>query len=373
MNQTQQKEKVSVYLHIPFCIKRRKGEKPNLFPANRETRNLYLSALEKEIFAAGDLLEGREVSSLYVGGGIATVLSPDNLARMLVRFKRHYSVAFDLELTIRAAPQTLISPCLSGLSMCGFNRISIDALSASSKLLENLGASHRLGHLDDGYIMLDAFRIRNISGDILYGIPGQSWNALRNTLVCCAASPDQTHVNLLPYELAEQEGVPDEALLEHYTLARDFLESGGFKEYGAGRFARPGFECRFLLDEYEDVPRVGFGLGARSCVDGFAFQNTADLNAYIRHAPDYTKLISQSLELDAPAQQKRYAALRLQSSKGLGLDQFRERFGCAPNDEMLKSLTELAARGLLFETERGYAATAKGFVHIQKIQETLLA
>ena len=144
-----------------------------LVPSTRETRNAYLEALDREMMSAGDILEGRRIANICIGGGIATMVSPDRLARLILKFKRTYNVAPGAELSVTAAPQTLVSPCLSGLNMCSVNRIGLIALTPIDELLETIDAPHRLTDIEDGTAMLVKFGYPNIDAVLMYGIPGQ--------------------------------------------------------------------------------------------------------------------------------------------------------------------------------------------------------
>jgi coproporphyrinogen III oxidase-like Fe-S oxidoreductase len=366
------KDQASVFINIPFCIKRRKGDEVTMDTASRETRNAYLTALEKEVFAAGDLLEGKEVTSLYIGGGFASMLSPDRIARMLLNFKRTYQHSKGMELTIHFAPETIGSPSLSGLNVCNFNRVSVEALSVNDGLLQQLGTSYRFDDIDDAYTLLNTFEYNNISSDIMYGLPGLQKNSLRNAIIYATSTHHQTHVNLLPYELAKQEGISIGELEEQYLFAKALLENRGFREYGAGKFARPGREWRFALNECHGVDRIGFGLGARSHVSNLVFQNTTDLNSYIKNSPTFTSLIALSAEFDQTAMRKRYLLSRLQLAEGIDPHLFEGEFECKLYDVLGEKMRALTKEGLVSE-HNSYVLTSKGIICFNRVQDMILS
>ncbi|TWH57152.1 anaerobic coproporphyrinogen III oxidase [Desulfitobacterium sp. LBE] len=364
---------VTVFVNIPFCIRRRRGESSHIRPAGKGTRNAYLEALEREIDHAGELLEGKTVQSIYVGGGAATVLSPDKLARLLLRFKRAYQMAEYLELTIAAAPETLVSPCLSGLNMCNFNRISVEALCASDKMLDYLGTSYRLADLEDGLTMLGMFNYRNVNADVMYGIPGQTKAALRNSLVTCLALPALSHITLRRFELSEQEGVSAEECRDQYRYSLEYLKGKGFCQYAAGHFAKKGYESRHFYYTSQGMDHIGFGVGAKSYVDGYGITNTTDLAKYLKWAGQYEEITENVLYLDEKARQKRFAALRLQLAEGFSEEEFAARFGEGAGAAMGPSLQLLLKQSFISCLDGRYVPTEEGLFHIDEIQKVIFA
>ncbi len=251
-----------------------------------------------------------------------------------------------LELTIAAAPETLVSPCLSGLNMCNFNRISVEALCASDKMLDYLGTSHRLADLEDGLTMLGMFKYRNVNADVMYGIPGQTKAALRNSLVTCLALPALSHITLKRFELSEQEGVSAEECRDQYRYNLEYLKEKGFCQYAVGHFAKKGYESRHFYYTSQGMDHIGFGVGAKSYVDGYGITNTTDLAKYLKWAGQYEEITENVLYLDEKARQKRFAALRLQLAEGFSEEEFAARFGEGAGAAMGPSLQLLLKQSL---------------------------
>lgn len=366
------KSDISVYIHIPFNICARRGEQTLTIPSTRETRNAYLEALEREMMAAGDLLEGRTVASLSIGGGIATTVSPDRLARLMLKFRRAYNVADGVEFSVTAAPQTLVSPCLSGLNMCSINRISMVALTPIDDLLETIDAPHRLDDIENGTYILGKFCCPNVDAVLLYGIPGQTLTTIRNTITAFAALKGLKHITLQRYELAGPSGVSPEECGAQYACAIETLAEKGLNQYTAECFAREGWESRFLMHELLGMERVGFGLGAKSYIDHLVSQNTTDFDGYLRDSGDFTKVITGVVEMSELDRIKRFVALRLQFVSGFSNKEYFDEFGSAPCGAIVPVIDALLNRGLVTDTGGVVRPTRKGLFHSGEVIATVM-
>ncbi|MBN1316162.1 MAG: hypothetical protein JXA42_11855 [Anaerolineales bacterium] len=370
--QSYDKSDISVYIHIPFSIKARKGDDTLVIPSTRETRNAYLKALERELMSAGDIFQGRRVASIHIGGGIATTVSPDKLARLLLNFKRSYDVASNVELTVTAAPQTLVSPCLSGLNMGGINRISLVALSPIDKLLETIDAPHRLDDIENGTFILTKFGYSNVDAVIMYGIPGQTLTSIRNTLSAFISLKGLKHITLKRYELAEQAGVSMDDCEAHYTSAVDLLSSKGLKQYTTDSFAHPGWESHFTTHTLLGMERAGFGLGAKTFFKDMVSQNTTDFNCYLQNSADLTKIVSGAIELSELDRVKRFVALRLQLVDGFSENDYLSEFGSQPGKAFSSVVDAAMSTGLVSQSEGSYRLTHKGLMHSDKVISSIL-
>jgi len=366
------KQDISVYIHIPFIIKARKGEDTLYVPATREKRNAYLQALEYEMMSAEDLLEGRKVASIYIGGGIATTVSPDKLARLILKFKRTYHIDSSIELTVTAAPQTVVSPSLSGLNMGGVNRLSFMALSPVDKLLETIQAPHRLEHIENGTFILNKFAYGNIDAVLMIGIPGQTLTTIKNTLTAFVALKGVKHITLKRYEFSEQEGVSLEAFEEQFNTVVELLTNKGLVQYTTDSFAYPGWESRFTLHSLSGMDRVGFGLGAKTYLDDFVSQNTTDFNHYLENAADFTKIISGAVELNEYDQLKRFVALRLQLLNGFSEQDYLSVFKDQPRELFNSVMDPVINAEWVSESHGNYRLTFKGLMASDQVISSVI-
>lgn len=266
---------VSVFIRTPFALwnKDRNAVLPLGEPG---LRSAYMDALNREISIRGKLLEGRNIHSIRVGGGNATTLPVDKLARMLLEFKREQEMAPQVELVLSAEPQTLLSSSLSALGMCDYTGIRLKALSATDRLLSSIAAPHTCEELEDCLYMLDAFRCPAIDSVLLYGIPGQTEKDMCDALMVCTALPQCDHVTLRPYKDGSRE-----ALAKILCCAEKWLTDKNFISYGNRRFARKGGESIYEISRNNGTDRIGFGLGAVTVLSGEQWENTSDIETYL--------------------------------------------------------------------------------------------
>jgi len=362
------KEKdVSVYIHIPFNVSHRRGESTLTLNSTRETRNQYLEALEREMLNAGDILEGRRIASICLGGGIATTVSPDRLARIMVRFKRMYNVSPRAEISVTAAPQTLVTPCLSSLNMFNINRISLIAYTPVDALLESIDAPHRLIDIENGSAMLVKFGYHDIDALLMYGIPGQTLATIRNTILAFTSVKGFQHITLKPYELSASSGVTREEREDQYRHAVEILANRNLHQYSADSFAVDGKQSQFTLHELMGMERVGLGLGARSYIDDLVYENTTDFDCYLENSGDFTRLVSAVTQMNSPEQMKRFLALRLQLVQGIKESEFVENFGCAVGEGMPDVVNHLSEAGLIQAVDGSIRPTQRGLMHSSEL------
>ena len=354
---------VSIYIHVPFCLKKHNASTPDVSASPRDVRQRYLEALECEIQNAGELIDGREVAGLYVGGG-GSLLRPDLLARLVLDIKRRMQPVRGMELTIRFAPETLISTTISGLNICSFNRISVEALAQRDKDFSFLETPFTYETIEDGLNMASLFKFPNCDIELLYGLPDQSAKAFENTLCAYANFHHVGHITLRPYLGAGR--LSEEQRTERFEQAVDYLTRRGFALYGANRFARPGKECRFFLQECAGIDRIGFGAGAHTVLDGCWYHNTSDLGTYLEHAGDFGAIVAQAGVIDTAQDLYRQTALHLQTAQGCSYTP-----GAVPDLE--QRLAQLAADGLVSLDGACVRPTHRGLQRPDLIRSALCA
>jgi len=275
----------SLYIHIPFCLKRCVycDFVSGIF--DPEELSSYVIALQVEI---EKLPVKTPLSTLFIGGGTPTILPPEISSNLLFCLFNHFIFKDNYEASIEANPGTLDDEKLQSIMSSGLNRISIGVQSFNDKELAFLGRIHSSKEAEQAVIMAGKAGFKNISIDLIYGIPGQSMKSWKHTLekaVLC----DPYHISA--YELTVEQGTPlsrsdldrdEEEIIEMYEYAIDWLSAQGFTHYEISNFARPGYECRHNLNYWDRGDYYGAGLGAHSLIDNQRLRNTDDLKNYIR-------------------------------------------------------------------------------------------
>jgi oxygen-independent coproporphyrinogen-3 oxidase len=278
----------SVYIHIPFCVRKCRYCAFYSVSAGVEMQREYLRAIRRE-WAMYETTA--PVSAIFLGGGSPSALERELLYE-LVAWVGQYRQA-NVEFTIEVNPGQTDSIFFKELHRLGVTRISIGAQSFIDKELTFLGRIHTAAEI--GRCVADARRagFENIGLDLMFAIPGSTlsdWAESLNKAI--ALNPTHLSAYSLTYEgdtplvqdmragyIAPAEEDLDRAM---YELAIDTFEAAGFAQYEISNFARPGWECRHNLRYWHNQPYIGLGPAAASCYQGKRTENVADLAAYLQ-------------------------------------------------------------------------------------------
>lgn len=369
---------LGLYLHIPFCKSKCLYCDFCSFPRPKEeTVNAYVDALCRDLRRWGERCHGYTVDTLYLGGGTPTLLSEEQMTRVMQSVRDAFSLMPNAEITAECNPRTGGLAYFRHLRALGFNRLSIGLQSAHKGELKALGRTHTL---DDFCRTAESAReagFANLSADVMLGIPHQTKESYLDTLrALLALSPD--HVSA--YGLSVEEGTPfgrmgarlllpdEEETREMYLLGARLLEQNGLLQYEISNFARKGYESRHNLKYWNSEEYLGLGPAAYSDLFGERFGNSRDLAAFLS-GEDVTA------ERETPSREERlqeYVMLRLRLAEGIVEEDFSARFGVRFADRFADGLSPYLSRGLLLRTDKGYALSREGMLLSNAILSDLL-
>nr|BBH93481.1 coproporphyrinogen III oxidase [Thermogemmatispora argillosa] len=336
-------ESVSLYLHVPFCRTRCYYCDFNTYAGLLPLREPYVRALLTEIELAGALARTasgrpRRARTIYFGGGTPSLLSVEQIHRLLDACHTAFAVDSEAEISLEANPGSLTGPYLQALRRLGVNRLSLGAQSFDPRLLKLLGRTHSPDDVTRAVREARAAGFSSLNLDLMFGLPEQTMAQWRETLLrALELEPD--HLSL--YSLIVEEGTPfftwvqegrlvpaDEDLCaEMYEYADALLQEAGYANYEISNWARPGHECRHNLTYWLNLPYLGLGAGAYSCFGGRRFSNVREPRQYIRLLASRQRPEAESETLSPETQMAETAILALRTARGLHLPSFRERFG----------------------------------------------
>ena len=280
-------QSVGLYIHVPFCAS--KCAYCDFYSRVRQDqRQDYLDALLAEI---GSYAPQRlRADSVFFGGGTPSLLSPEELGRIMTALRQAFTFTEDAEITMEANPETVDADYLRAVRQLGINRLSFGVQSAVQKELSALGRRHTFPRAVQAAEDARSAGFTNLSLDLMLGIPYQTMETLRETLrEVLALRPEHLSCYLLKIE----EGTPfyrkhaealcasDDDTADFYLEVCRAMREAGYRHYEISNFARPGFESRHNLKYWRDEPYIGFGPAAHSCLSGKRFYNPADLAEYI--------------------------------------------------------------------------------------------
>lgn len=347
-------------LHIPYCIRPEKYQNHFGATGSNEQKNAYMRALKREVLAYEGELDGCEIQAVRLTGGSATVMHPDMLGDVLTTVREHLPVARGAEFSFDALPNTIGTPCLTGIGAGRPNRIELMMRSESDAELQALDCAFRYENVQNAMLFLGKFHMNNIGLTVNYGIPGQTMISWHNTLHACVIM-NPAHIAVQPLAVTDAPGMPDEeARFEMYAHACQYLSASGYAQYGAGLFCLPQHEYVAEALTMDGAQTLGLGVDAVSCFDGYVTRNTNNLGLYVKNAGDFEKQTAQAAALDEESAMLAYAQGCLRRTKGLQFAGFEAQFVCALPEKMAASLEQLVKAGLLETAEGGFVPTLRG-------------
>jgi len=333
----------------------------------------YVSALEKEM--ARHIVnikdENRVVNSVYLGGGTPTVLSGEQLVRILDTCRRLFRLAGDAEITVECNPGTVDLKKLSMIREAGANRVSIGVQAYQQKLLTRLGRIHRWQEVVEAVDCCRRAGIENLNLDLIFGIPGQTMEHWRETMeMVLGLSPEHISAYNLKIELntplhREVDSgylapCDEELELLMYWYTVKTLTGAGFKHYEISNFARPGYPARHNLVYWQNGEYLGLGPAAHSMIDGYRFSNVESVELYISKLGQGEPVIHELHRLTRDEQISETVFLGLRLLDGLNLDSFAGRFGETLPQIYGKQVEKLIHCGLLELADNKLKLTEKG-------------
>jgi oxygen-independent coproporphyrinogen-3 oxidase len=360
---------IALYVHVPFC--RRKCLYCSFVSYdNREADiPLYLSALKKELIGRAG---GECIRSIYLGGGTPSLLPAEGIGDLLSLISTLFIMDEAAEITIEANPGTIDEAYLTAIRKSGVNRLSLGVQSLYDRELAMLGRIHTAAEASDAVRFARGSGFDNLSLDLIYGLPGQTltdWqHSLENAL---AMGPE--HLSLYALTLEEdtpmwtaiEEGslpeIDPDLSADQYELAEDLLTAHDYSHYEISNWARQGRECRHNLTYWRNLPYLGVGAAAHSCIDGHRLANSNSLDKYIADfsgktspLPELDEEISPELELAETS------ILGLRLCKGVNADDIKSRFGIDILEHYRRQVEEMVDAGLLEQTDRHIRLTRRG-------------
>lgn len=361
---------LGLYLHVPFCLRKCNYCDFCSAPAGAETRAAYVEALCRHLTALAPLARERTVDTVYFGGGTPTLLHPTDFARIMGTVRAHFDLDARAEVTAECNPVTNAAGLFEGLLEAGIDRLSVGLQSIREEELRLLGRLHTFGDFLATYEAARRAGFRNISADVMFGIPAQTLSSLAETLdTLCALSPE--HISA--YGLRIEEGTPfwehkvslplpdEDTEADMAELVATTLEKHGYERYEISNYARNGCYSRHNLRYWLGEEYLGFGPGAHSFFDGVRFATPPDTAAYIAavRRGDFSSLAADRHTVGEKERREEYVMLRMRLARGVDKTDFKRRFGLS-FEEAYGDLRALINGGFLTNEKDRVAFTARG-------------
>ena len=369
---------LGLYIHIPFCrtkclycdfcsfVSRDDGE-----------RERYVDALLREIHERGT--DKYAVDTVYFGGGTPSLLSSQQIGRILSAVRENFKLTDDVEVTLECNPMTHLDDgkeYFSAIHRLGVNRLSLGVQSALDSELKLIGRRHSFEEAKRTFSCARESGFDNISIDLMFGIPSQTVNSLDYSLdefISLGAE----HISI--YSLQLEEGTPlhrmqsryeiadDDAVADMYLAINQRMKAAGYVHYEISNFAKEGKKSRhnskyWRLDEY-----LGLGLAAHSDFGGERSENTCDLSDYLEG-----KYYLSGNEIGKAEREVEFIMLGLRMKEGISKSEFYERFKIDFDEKYGEKVKNLAKLGFISDSPEKFALTEKGFAVSNMILSQIL-
>ena len=369
---------LGLYIHIPFCrtkclycdfcsfVSRDDGE-----------RERYVDALLREIHERGT--DKYAVDTVYFGGGTPSLLSSQQIGRILSAVRENFRLTDDVEVTLECNPMTHLDDgkeYFSAIHRLGVNRLSLGVQSALDSELKLIGRRHTFEEAKRTFSCARESGFDNISIDLMFGIPSQTVKSLDYSLdefISLGAE----HISI--YSLQLEEGTPlhrmqsryeiadDDAVADMYATINQKMKGAGYIHYEISNFAKEGKESRhnskyWRLDEY-----LGLGLAAHSDFGGERSENTCDLSDYLEG-----KYYLSGNEIGKAEREVEFVMLGLRMSEGISKSEFYERFKIDFDEKYGEKVKNLAKLDFVSDSPDKFALTEKGFAVSNMILSQIL-
>ena len=381
---------LALYIHFPWCEKKcpycdfnshqikdhSGGDGKSGFDEKR-----YIKALITDLETELPNIWGRQVHSIFIGGGTPSLLSPEGMDELLSAVRARINLEPDAEITMEANPGSIESDKFAAFAKCGINRVSIGVQSFQDEQLKALGRIHN-GQEAKRAIQIALDNFKSVNLDLMYGLPNQSLEGAKKDVETALSfkTPHLSFYNLtlepntyfasFPPKLPSEDEV--DAIFEQNL---DLLTKAGYQRYEVSAYAKKDQECKHNLNYWRFGDYIGIGAGAHGKI---SFPNRITRQVRERHPETYMSAMEskgnaliEQREIDAQDLPFEFMLNALRLSNGVDTSTFSERTGL-PLNIISKSLSQACQKGLLDENPSKLKATDQGLRYLNNLQELFL-
>lgn len=352
-------EKISLYVHIPYCKQKCIYCAFSSFCGRDETIQKYFEKLKEELLFHKKELDKKTISSIFIGGGTPSYVDANLIADILYFIKCEFKVQKNAEISLECNPDSVSLEKAKIWKKCGINRVSVGLQSINNKTLKLLNRPHTFEDYLKAIDIIKKAGFTNINSDILLGVPNQTEKEIINTIKVLS---DLKLTHISAYGLMIEEGTPlqkkinsgeiketnEEKAVEFYNLAVSELKKYGYNRYEISNFCQKGFACKHNLNYWNRGEFLGVGVSAYSFLNGTHFENISNLDVYLTQ-----KYKKQNVEKETTKTSKEeFIMLSLRLESGLNIEKYNKLF----NENFLekfKAQLEKLKNYKLVKIERG--------------------
>jgi oxygen-independent coproporphyrinogen-3 oxidase len=341
----------------------------------------YLDAVCADIEASLPLVWGRQVHSIFIGGGTPSLLSAQGMNELLSAIRARMNLEPDCEITMEANPGSVETEKFAGFAQAGINRVSLGIQSFQDQQLKALGRIHN-GEEAKRAIAIALQHFKSVNLDLMFGLPNQTLEAAKADIETALSfkTPHLSFYNLtlepntyfasFPPKLPSEDEI--DAIFEQ-NLA--LLEAAAYRRYEVSAYAKKGQECKHNLNYWRFGDYIGIGAGAHGKV---SFPDKITRQVRERHPETYMQAVEtkgnaliEAKEIPAKDLPFEFMLNVLRLTDGVETKTFSERTGL-PLHIISKGLQEASKKGLLDDSPVVLKGTDQGLRYLNNLQEIFL-
>lgn len=373
---------LALYIHVPWCVKKCPYCDFNSYTLNGQAEfAAYADALLQDLDSQLTLVQGRVITSIFIGGGTPSLMPISAYARLFDGIAKRLTLSADCEITLEANPATVEHAPFGQYLDLGINRLSLGVQSFAPDKLQALGRIHSRAQAVDAVKAAQDAGFSRLNIDLMHGLPSQT---LADALADLQQAFDLQVPHISWYQLTIEPNtvfyrapptLPDEdaldAIGEQGTAA---LQAHGFTQYEVSAWAQTSDQqCRHNLNYWQFGDYLAIGAGAHAKItrpDGvFRFSKTRLPKDYLTAHGTHGKVGWQRIDEDALAFEFMLNALRLKD--GVPRAFWQTRTGLAL-DTIAPTLSRLGAQGLMADDAARIRCTETGFLFLNRVLDEFL-
>jgi putative oxygen-independent coproporphyrinogen III oxidase len=358
--------RAGLYVHVPFCAARCAYCDFSSGRFSSAGVERWLAGVEREAVRRGPAASGLVFSSVFLGGGTPSTLTPRHVHRLFGALRRSFAIAPDAEITLEANPESVEARRLAAWRAVGANRLSIGAQSFLGPELAALGRVHAPAGPGRAIALARSHGFGRLSLDLMFGFPGHTLENWRTTLECALELAPE---HLSAYAFIPEPGtplgeavlsgralvLPDEEQAEAYALFLERAARAGLGSYETSNVCRPGAEARHNLVYWLRRPCAALGPSAHGLLRGGRYGNHRDFARWAEALERGAWPEAEREPESAAARAREILMLGLRLTTGVRAADYAPALWSETTRRYGKALAQALATGRLIATRDGFA------------------
>lgn len=362
-----------VYIHIPFCHQICNYCDFNKVFFKNQPVDEYIEAVGKEIEMAvrQNPQQFNHIETIYLGGGTPTALSANQITRLLELIKTYLPTKQLIEFSSEANPDELSEDKLQALIDGGVNRLSMGVQSFNQDLLKKIGRTHSNEHVYETIQKAKMIGFHNISIDLMYGLPGQTFEQWEDTLEkaldlnlphysAYSLIVEPKTIFYIQYAKGKLSLPTEDSEADMYDLLMKKMEAKRIHQYEISNFALDGHISTHNKIYWDNDEYAGFGAGAHGYLNGIRYSNHGPIKKYIESIAEEKRPLLNSHQVTQDEKMEEQMFLGLRKTEGVSFKEFQSKFSMPMKNIYGDIIQQLVNEGLIIEDEVGVRLTRKG-------------